>query len=39
MSCYECGIDSLCFVSFGEFLDYLNNLQPVTDSGVPLSEL
>jgi hypothetical protein len=30
---------SLCSVSFGEFLDYLSNLQLVTDSCVPLSEL
>jgi len=38
MSCYEFGIESLCSVSFREFLDYLSNLQLVTDSCVPLSE-
>jgi hypothetical protein len=38
MCCYECGIESLCSVSSREFLDYLSNLQLVTDSCVPLSE-
>jgi len=38
MSCYEFGIESLCSVSSREFLDYLGNLQLVTDSCVPLSE-